>query len=254
MFSAIKPVTRSLMAGLAAAMFLAGCTTTDMVTGERTPNRTANGAIIGALGGAALGTLAGGNDRRNALIGAGVGALAGAAVGNYMDRQYQNLRQRLAGTGVGVTRVNEGQIKLNFPADLTFDFNSDAVKGGFVPTLQNVGGVLSQYPQTTVDVYGFADSVGSDQYNQQLSERRARSVASIFAWTRGLSHRGKLDNNQKLTDYAHLLEKVVVDTVEAGQMTKDLALLVGDQQKWLTTEGYLDAVGDNLDRAMAKAG
>ena len=63
----------------------------------------------------------------------------------------------------------------------------------------------------------------------------------------------KLDNNQKLIDYALLLEKITVDTVEAGQMTKDLALLVGDKQSWLTTEGFLDAVGDNLDKAMTKA-
>lgn len=171
---------RKILIGLAAMMFAASCTTTDQVTGERTANRTANGAIIGAIAGAAAGTLAGGNDRRNALIGAGVGALAGAAIGNYMDRQYQNLRQRLAGTGVGVTRVNEAQIKLNFPADLTFDFDRDSVKSGFVPTLADVGNVLSQYPQTTVDVYGFADSVGSDSYNQDLSERRAMNVASVL--------------------------------------------------------------------------
>jgi isocitrate dehydrogenase len=79
------------------------------------------------------------------------------------------------------------------------------------------------------------------------------SIASIFAWTRGLAHRGKLDGNQKLIDFAHLMEKVTVDTVEAGQMTKDLALLVGDEQKWLTTEGFLDAVANTLDKAMAKA-
>src|SRR5262245_57140231 len=150
-------IRKVLIGALAAAMFMAGCTTTDTVTGERTPNRTANGAIIGAIAGAALGTLAGGDDRRNALIGAGVGALAGAAIGNYMDRTYQNLRERLAGTGVGVTRVNEQQILLNFPADLTFDFNRDAVKGQFVPTLRDVGGVLREYEQTTVDVYGHAD-------------------------------------------------------------------------------------------------
>jgi outer membrane protein OmpA-like peptidoglycan-associated protein len=171
---------RRLLIGLTALMFAASCTTMDQVTGERTPNRTANGAILGALGGAALGTLAGGNDRRNALIGAGVGALAGAAIGHYMDEQYQNLRQRLAGTGVGVTRVNESQIELNFPADLTFDFNRDSVKSAFVPTLANVASVLSQYPQTTIDVYGFADSVGTDSYNQDLSERRAMNVASVL--------------------------------------------------------------------------
>lgn len=171
---------RKFLIGLTAMVFMASCTTMDPVTSERTPNRTANGAIIGAVAGAALGTLAGGNDRRNALIGAGIGALGGAAIGHYMDQTYQNLRQRLAGTGVGVTRVSESQILLNFPADLTFDFNRDSVKGQFVPTLQNVGGVLSQYNQTTVDVYGHADSVGSDSYNQDLSERRAMNVASIL--------------------------------------------------------------------------
>lgn len=171
---------RKIVTALAAAIMLVGCTTTDQVTGERTPNRTANGAIIGAIIGAGAGTLAGGDDRRNALIGAGVGALAGAAIGNYMDRTYQNLRQRLQGTGVGVTRVSESQILLNFPADLTFDFNRDSVKGQFVPTLRDVGGVLREYDQTTVDVYGFADSVGAEAYNQDLSERRAMNVASVL--------------------------------------------------------------------------
>jgi isocitrate dehydrogenase len=88
--------------------------------------------------------------------------------------------------------------------------------------------------------------------HQKGEPTSTNSVASIFAWTRGLAHRGKLDSNQKLIDFAHLMEKVTVDTVEAGQMTKDLALLVGDEQKWLTTEGYLDAVAANLDRAMAR--
>lgn len=171
---------RRILIGLAAIMFVASCTTTDQITGERTPNRTANGAIIGAILGAGAGTLAGGDDRRNALIGAGVGALAGAAIGHYMDQQEQNLRQRLRGSGVGVTRVNQAQILLNFPADLTFDFNRDSVKSQFVPTLENVAGVLRDYPQTTVDVYGHADSVGSESYNQDLSERRAMNVASIM--------------------------------------------------------------------------
>jgi outer membrane protein OmpA-like peptidoglycan-associated protein len=172
---------RKFMAAAAAALLLMGCATTDTVTGERTTNRTANGAIIGAIGGAALGTLAGGDDGRNAAIGAVVGGLAGAGVGRYMDSQYQNLRQRLAGTGVGVTRVSESEILLNFPADLTFDFNRDSVKSQFVPTLSNVAQVLSQYPETNVSVIGHADSVGPDAYNQDLSERRAMAVSSVLA-------------------------------------------------------------------------
>jgi isocitrate dehydrogenase len=78
------------------------------------------------------------------------------------------------------------------------------------------------------------------------------SIASIFAWTRGLAHRAKLDDNAELARFASTLEKVCVSTVEAGFMTKDLALLVGPEQKWLSTEGFIDKVSDNLQAAMAK--
>lgn len=172
---------RKFLIGLTAVVFAAGCTTYDPVTGEREPNRTANAAIIGALGGAALGTLAGGDDRRNAAIGAGIGALAGAGIGAYMDRQEENLRERLRNSGVTVTRVNDQQIMLNFPAELTFEFNRSDISPGFVPTLQQVSAVLRDYPQTTIDVFGHTDSVGSDQYNYDLSQRRANTVAGIFA-------------------------------------------------------------------------
>jgi len=86
--------------------------------------------------------------------------------------------------------------------------------------------------------------------HQRGEQTSTNSVASIFAWSRGLMHRAKLDDNAELKRFAELLEKVTVDTVEAGFMTKDLALLVGDQQSWLTTEGFLDKVSENLDKAM----
>jgi isocitrate dehydrogenase len=76
------------------------------------------------------------------------------------------------------------------------------------------------------------------------------SIASIFAWTRALAHRGKLDENSELTAFAKTLEDVCVSTVESGFMTKDLALLVGNDQKWLSTEGFLDKIDENLQRAM----
>ncbi|MFP3945031.1 MAG: NADP-dependent isocitrate dehydrogenase, partial [Alphaproteobacteria bacterium] len=72
----------------------------------------------------------------------------------------------------------------------------------------------------------------------------------IFAWTRGLAHRGKLDGNRDLTGFAHTLEKTVIDTVESGFMTKDLALLIGDEQAWLSTTGFLDKVDENFRKAM----
>ena len=89
--------------------------------------------------------------------------------------------------------------------------------------------------------------------HQKGEATSTNSIASIFAWTRGFSHRAKLDGNAELATFAETLERVVVETVEAGFMTKDLALLVGDQQGWLTTEGFIDKVAENLNAAMAKA-
>ena len=86
--------------------------------------------------------------------------------------------------------------------------------------------------------------------HQQGKETSTNSVASIYAWTGGLKHRAKLDNNAQLLRFAETLEKVTVDTVEDGFMTKDLALLVGPDQKWLTTIGYLEKVDDYLNKAM----
>ncbi|GBD47210.1 NADP-dependent isocitrate dehydrogenase [Methylopila sp. Yamaguchi] len=87
--------------------------------------------------------------------------------------------------------------------------------------------------------------------HQKGKATSTNSIASIFAWTRGLGHRAKLDDNAELKRFAETLEKVCVDTVESGFMTKDLALLVGDQQTWLTTTGFLDKIDANLQKAMA---
>jgi isocitrate dehydrogenase len=89
--------------------------------------------------------------------------------------------------------------------------------------------------------------------HQKGESTSTNSIASIFAWTQGLKHRAKLDGNSDLTHFAETLEKVCVDTVESGSMTKDLALLVGDTQGWLTTEGFIDKVAVNLTKALATA-
>jgi isocitrate dehydrogenase len=86
--------------------------------------------------------------------------------------------------------------------------------------------------------------------HQAGKETSTNSIASIFAWTGGLKHRAKLDDNAELQRFAETLEKVVVDTVESGHMTKDLALLVGPDQKWLTTMGFLEKVDANLQAAL----
>jgi len=133
------------------------------------------------------------------------------------------------------------------------DVQSDTVAQGF-GSLGLMTSVLITPDGKTMEAEAAHGTVTRHYRQHQKGEPTStNSVASIFAWTRGLAHRGKLDNNQALIDYALLLEKITVDTVEAGQMTKDLALLVGDQQAWLTTEGFLDAVADNVDKAMGKA-
>ena len=90
--------------------------------------------------------------------------------------------------------------------------------------------------------------------HQAGEETSTNSTASIFAWTQGLKHRGKLDENEKLIHFATTLEEVVVDTIQSGHMTKDLALLVGDEQAWLSTTGFLDKIDENLQEAMGKDG
>jgi outer membrane protein OmpA-like peptidoglycan-associated protein len=171
--------TRTVIAMMVVGALAAACTT-DPYTGQQKISNTAGGAGIGALAGAALGTLAGGDDRRNALIGAGVGAIAGGLVGAKMDQNEAELRAQLQGTGVSVTRVGN-QIMLNMPSDITFGVDQDAVRADFYPVLNSVALVLRKYNQTLVDVYGHTDSTGSDQHNYDLSQRRALSVANYLS-------------------------------------------------------------------------
>lgn len=162
--------------------FLAACTTTNPYTGETQVSKTASGATIGAVAGALGGLMVGGSSRaqRNAvLIGAGVGALGGGLIGNYMDRQEAELRVQLQGTGVSVTRYGD-QIRLNMPGNITFNTDQDAVKQQFYPVLNSVAIVLKKFNKSLVDVGGFTDSTGSLQHNQDLSQRRALSVANYL--------------------------------------------------------------------------
>jgi isocitrate dehydrogenase len=87
--------------------------------------------------------------------------------------------------------------------------------------------------------------------HSQGRETSTNATASVFAWTGALKHRAKLDGNDELLAFAETLERVVVSTIEAGFMTKDLALLVGADQRWLSTAGFLDKIADNLTKEMA---
>jgi isocitrate dehydrogenase len=131
------------------------------------------------------------------------------------------------------------------------DVQSDTAAQGF-GSLGLMTSVLMTPDGDTVEAEAAHGTVTRHyRQHQQGKETSTNSIASIFAWTRGLAHRAKLDNNAQLKHFAETLEKVCVDTVEAGHMTKDLALLVGPDQKWLSTTGFLDKVDENLKNAMA---
>ncbi|HEY5795716.1 MAG TPA: NADP-dependent isocitrate dehydrogenase [Bosea sp. (in: a-proteobacteria)] len=131
------------------------------------------------------------------------------------------------------------------------DVQSDTVAQGF-GSLGLMTSVLMTPDGKTVEAEAAHGTVTRHyREHQKGKETSTNSIASIFAWTRGLSHRAKLDGNAELAKFAALLEKVTVDTVEAGDMTKDLALLVGADQKWLSTTGFLEKVSENMRKAMA---
>lgn len=131
------------------------------------------------------------------------------------------------------------------------DVQSDTVAQGF----GSLGLMTSQLmtPDGKVVEAEAAHGTVTRHYRQHQAgqETSTNSIASIFAWTGGLKHRAKLDENAALMNFAETLEKVIVDTVESGSMTKDLALLVGPDQKWLTTMGFLEKIDQNLNAALA---
>ncbi|MGJ8617086.1 MAG: NADP-dependent isocitrate dehydrogenase [Sulfitobacter sp.] len=130
------------------------------------------------------------------------------------------------------------------------DVQSDTVAQGF-GSLGLMTSVLMTPDGQTVEAEAAHGTVTRHyRQHQKGEETSTNSIASIYAWTGGLKHRGKLDDNAALTNFAETLEKVVVDTVESGDMTKDLALLVGPDQKWLTTMGFLEKVDENLNKAL----
>ncbi|MGQ0486107.1 MAG: OmpA family protein [Hyphomicrobiales bacterium] len=175
-------MNRIVIALTAAAVLAAGCTT-NPYTGEQQLSRTAigagTGAVIGTAAGALLGTTTNVKTRKAMLIGAGIGALAGGGVGLYMDNQEAKLRERLEGTGVSVTRVGDN-IVLNMPSNITFDTDRADIKPSFYGVLNSVAIVLQEFDKSLVDVNGHTDADGSDEYNFDLSRRRAGAVAQYL--------------------------------------------------------------------------
>lgn len=168
------------VAAVCTAAVLAGCTTLDPYTQESKTSQATKGAGIGAVAGAVLGAAVSDNHGEGALAGALLGGAVGGGIGYYQDQQEMRLRQELEGTGVRVERIGD-DIRLIMPGNITFATDSARIDGAFYPVLDSLAKVLINFDQTMVDVEGYTDSTGSFEYNQELSEARARAVANYLS-------------------------------------------------------------------------
>ena len=164
---------------LVLAFFLVGCAAPQ--------TKTQKGAVYGAAGGAAAGAIIGqviGHDTESTLwgaaIGAAVGGLGGAGVGKMMDNQEKDMREALATSESAAVRREGNLLAVTFKGDVSFDTNSTVVRPGFYPELDRVASVLTRYPETLIRVEGHTDSVGTEQYNLDLSYRRANAVRDLL--------------------------------------------------------------------------
>jgi len=166
------------------AIALAGCEGIPKPS-DRPFENWEKGAAIGAIGGAVIGATAYKKDRtKGAVVGAVGGGLAGAAVGSYMDSQKRdlekNLAQEIQSGQAKVDKMPNDVVRITMTSQTAFDTNSTAVKQGFYTTLDKLADVVVRYNKTTLTVVGHTDNVGADSYNQDLSQRRAHSVAQYF--------------------------------------------------------------------------
>ena len=157
---------------LCSTIIFAGCKNLD---------RSQKGAIIGTGGGAAVGAVIGkaaGNTALGAIIGATVGGTAGAIIGNEMDKQAEEMRKEIE--GANVERVGEG-IVVEFNDNILFGFDSTELSSAAKENLVKLADILQKYPDTDITIQGHTDNSGSEEYNQDLSERRAIAVANYVA-------------------------------------------------------------------------
>jgi len=171
-------LTHGLMAVvLSSVLVLTGCMQ------QNDPNRRAQtGALVGAVAGAVLGHQL--DDDSGKWVGAAVGALTGAAVGNYMDNQQRDFESSLAqerrANELQIERLKDDTLKLTVDSEVSFDFGKADIKPAFKPSLDKLAEVIRKYDRTVVHIVGHTDNIGSDAYNQRLSEERARAVGDYL--------------------------------------------------------------------------
>ncbi len=167
---------RKSLAVATALLVLQGCTTINPYTGEQQTSRAVQYGAIGAVVCGLIGARESGQRARNAALGCGA---IGAGIGAYMDVQEAELRAELQGTGVQIERDGD-QLNLIMPGNVTFDTNEYSIRGQFYPVLDSVSTILYKFTDTRLRINGHTDSTGAANYNYNLSDRRAKSVANYL--------------------------------------------------------------------------
>jgi outer membrane protein OmpA-like peptidoglycan-associated protein len=172
--------TRTTLIGAVAAMaLLAACTNPASLDPNKGDSNLKTGLGVGALVGAGIGALTASNAAKGALIGAAVGAATGGIIGDQMDKQAAEIRAGLANDGITVTSEGD-RLVVTLPDDITFASDSATVNSSLRADIAKVAANLVKYPNSNVQVIGHTDNTGAAEHNQELSERRAASVADIL--------------------------------------------------------------------------
>jgi len=192
--------------------------------------KTQKGAVYGAAGGAAAGALVGqviGHNTKGTLIGtaigAAVGGLGGAGVGRMMDNQERDMRDVLASSEAAAVSREGNLLAVTFKGDVTFDTNSTVVRPGLQSEITRVATVMNQYPNTLVRVEGHTDSTGSDDYNMDLSNRRAAAVRNL------LTSRGVADHRIDVVGYGESMPVATNDTEAGRQKNRRVEIKIAPQ-------------------------
>ena len=174
---------KTLLISTIATLSLSACTEFEGVASPDDPNRrTKNGAVIGALAGAATGLIKGDTSsqrREQAVVGALIGAGVGGAIGARLDRQAQDLRDDFSSSGITIENTGS-ELIVTMPQDVLFGTDRADVRADLKRDLRALAGKLQSYPDSTIDIYGHTDDTGSEEYNANLSTRRAQAVASVL--------------------------------------------------------------------------
>jgi outer membrane protein OmpA-like peptidoglycan-associated protein len=197
---------------------------------KHTKQKAAYGAAAGAIAGAILGQKqdSSGGALRGALVGAAAGGALGAGAGYYMDKQQAEFEQQLSSereaNQIEVERLQNENLKITMNSEVSFDFNSSRLQPAFGDSLDKVAGILTRYPRSSIKIIGHTDNVGSEVYNQQLSEKRAKAVGAALESNGVAAHRiitsGRGESEPRTTN----------DTEAGRQLNRRVEMLIVPDQ------------------------